>query len=268
MSGRNICKFLPPSYSENLSVSCFVLETNRDVMQTPAVLQQDRMILVSHGEGTFFFDGEPTAFSKGSLIFGFQHETITAACTEGCRYLYLNFGGLRAEELLRRFHIGKINRSFSGFDGLIPLWEESLSRASEQTIDLASESIVLYTFSRLKSDGQQRSAVIDQVLQITEEEFNRFDLSITVIADELGYNPKYLSHLFKKAMKVGYSEYLRCLRIRYAVSLLDHGIDSVKNVALLSGFSDPLYFSAVFKKIMGMSPREYGQRNTDQTCPL
>ena len=58
-------------------------------------------------------------------------------------------------------------------------------------------------------------------------------------------------------MSIGYSEYLRTLRIKYAVSLFDHGIDSVKNVALLSGFQDPLYFSSVFKNVIGISPTQY-----------
>ena len=47
------------------------------------------------------------------------------------------------------------------------------------------------------------------------------------------------------------------MRLKFAVSLFDNGIDSVKNVALLSGFSDPLYFSTTFKKIMGKTPKEY-----------
>ena len=47
------------------------------------------------------------------------------------------------------------------------------------------------------------------------------------------------------------------LRIKYAVSLLEHGIGSVKNVAFLSGFSDPMYFSTVFKKVVGVSPKDY-----------
>jgi AraC-like DNA-binding protein len=50
---------------------------------------------------------------------------------------------------------------------------------------------------------------------------------------------------------------LRALRIKYAVSLFDRGLDAVKNVAVLSGFSDPLYFSNVFKRTVGMSPKEY-----------
>ena len=58
-------------------------------------------------------------------------------------------------------------------------------------------------------------------------------------------------------MGISYSEYLRSVRIKYATALFDHGIESIKNVALLSGFSDPLYFSGVFKKYIGMSPKQY-----------
>ena len=90
---------------------------------------------------------------------------------------------------------------------------------------------------------------------------NLFDFpDIEQIAQALGYSQSYISHIFKEKMGMGYSEYLRSLRIKYAVSLFDHGIESVKNVALLSGFTDPLYFSTVFKKTLGISPTEYKKK--------
>jgi len=39
--------------------------------------------------------------------------------------------------------------------------------------------------------------------------------------------------------------------------LIEQGIVSVKNVAILSGFQDALYFSKVFKDAVGISPKEY-----------
>ena len=171
--------------------------------------------------------------------------------------MYIDFSGVRAAELLRRFDITPANRKFEGLDGLIPLWTESLSRAVEQTIDLAAESMLLYSFSRLSGYSSKDNGLVSRILEISEESFRDSTLSLSGIADALSYNPKYLSHLFKEKMGVGYSEYLRSLRIKYAISLFDHGIDSVKNVSILSGFSDPLYFSAVFKKDVGVSPSEY-----------
>ena len=98
------------------------------------------------------------------------------------------------------------------------------------------------------------------MIEMTEDGFSDPSLSISSIASELSYNPKYLSHLFKSQVGINYSEYLRNTRIKYAVTLFDSGVDSVKNVAALSGFSDPLYFSSVFKKTVGVSPKEYTKR--------
>lgn len=261
MYRRNICKFTSATYSENLSVSCFVLETDKQVMQTKHILSSYRMLLAMEGDGQILIDTEAVPFNNGTLLFCFHGEQIQVSCNEVCKYMYIDFDGLRAEELLKRFNIHKHNRHFAGLDGLIPLWEESLSRASNDTIDLVAESMVIYTFSRLNVTASHCDNTLNRILQITEEQFNNFDLSITAIANELQYNPKYLSHLFKQKTNKSYSEYLRCIRLKYAVSLLDSGIDSVKNVALLSGFSDPLYFSTVFKRTMGLSPKEYIAKN-------
>ena len=150
-----------------------------------------------------------------------------------------------------------VNRCFKGFDGLIPLWTESLCRASEQSVDLAGESMLLYAFSRLSGDNSEQNSIVNQMIELTEEHFTDPELSLSAIADELGYNRKYLSHVFKEKMNMGYSEYLRTIRIKYAVSLFNHGIDSVKNIAFLSGYKDPLYFSNVFKEKTGISPKDY-----------
>lgn len=135
------------------------------------------------------------------------------------------------------------------------------SAASEKTIDLVTESMLLYAFSRLEFSESSQNNVVMQIIRLSEKSFSDSSLSLETLAQKLGYNPKYISHIFKKKMKIGYCEYLRSLRIKYAVSLFDSGLDSVKNVAFLSGFSDPLYFSTVFKKTTGKSPKDYLKNN-------
>ena len=257
MKKGNICKFPSISPSDGLRISCFVLETDTQNMQRGILLKDCRILLVVNGEGRFHFDRQDLPFRVGTLVFGFENEQFSVESNNDARYIYMDFNGIRADELLRRFDIRKSNRLFDGLDGLIPLWSESLSRASAQTIDLASESILLYTFSRLFGNLENRNLLIDQIIEITEERFNDPDLSISALAEALCYNAKYLSHAFKEKMQMTYSEYLRSLRIKYAISLFDHGLDSIKNIALLSGFTDPLYFSNVFKKSIGISPKAY-----------
>ena len=257
MQNKNICKFPNSSRLGGvINVSSFVKETDSDVMCAPTSLKTHRMILITEGEGQFKINGDTHPVRKGSLIFAFEGEDISLSCGTVI-YMYVDYSNSRAEELHRRFDITHLTRSFEGFDSLIPLWQESLARASDKTIDLATESILLYTFSRLSDAAAEKNEIIGKIAEITEREFSDPDLSIGDIAAKLNYHPKYLSHLFKEKMGIGYSEYLRSVRLKYAITLLDHGIDSVKNVALLSGFSDPLYFSKVFKDSVGVSPTVY-----------
>lgn len=257
MTNKNICKFSTPLISNSFWTSRFILEANTQVMKWRTTLNENRVYLISKGEGSFSISSKEVPFQTGDLIFCFKNEIIHATKTNKCEYMYIDFDGTRSQELFRRFGITDSIRQFSGFDGLIPFWHESLSRASAENIDLSAESILLYTFSRLSVSTPKGNPLVNKIIELSEENFKDTDFSIGVIADELGYNVKYLSHIFKEKTGATYSEYLRDLRIKYAVSLFDHGLDSVKNVAVLSGFSDPLYFSTVFKKCIGVTPKEY-----------
>ena len=257
MNRQNICKFYTPSQSDPILIHCFVLESKPEEISQIGTLPHNRMLLVTEGQGVLSVNSAPMPFRTGDLLFGFLGDRIEILDHVDTTLMYVDFSGNRAENLLRRFGINGNNRRFEGFGGIIPFWKESLLRASPETIDLAAESVLLHTLSRMKSEKPSQNEIISAVLQITENNFNDHELSIVSIGEELSYHPKYLSHLFKKEMGVGFSEYLRDKRINYARTLLDHGLDSIKNVSLLSGFNDPLYFSNVFKKVTGISPKQY-----------
>ena len=260
MKSKNICKFITQSAPDRLEVHQFIYETDFNIISSKSTLSFHRAILIRQGSGKIEIDGSVFDFKPGDLIMCFENECICFHAENNCEYFYIDFGGTRAEALFHRFCINRINRVFGGFDGLIPMWHDGLLRASNTNLDLVSEGILLYTFSRLVISGNAQSNIIEKILEITEENFTSPDLSVAFLAQELSYNAKYISHIFKQNMGISYSEHLRTLRIKYAVSLLEHGIDSVKNIAFLSGFTDPLYFSTVFKNTVGVSPKEYKKR--------
>lgn len=257
MKNHNVCKFPLTNGAQELSVSCFVLETNPETMVQATVLTNHRMIMVEQGEGVFLLDGAPHSFSAGTVLFGFAGESILLSSGEQVRYLYIDFGGARGEALCRRFGIYPHTRKRDGLSALVPFCKSCLLGTQPENVDIAAESILLYVFSRLSAHAPLQNDILKQILEITEERFHDPEHSITSVAQEIGYNPKYLSHLFKEKMSIRYSEYLRSFRFKHAISLFELGISSVKNVALLSGFTDPLYFSNVFKKEMGLSPKEF-----------
>ena len=260
MKDRNICKFAALTQAHSLQSRCFVLETDQAVMAQRVQLKCHRVYLCTQGEGALHTDTGVIPLRPGMLVFGFEHEWVSIVPQGYCEYMYIDFSGLRAQELLLRFGIGIRSRAFAGLDGMIPLWSESLLRAAKDTVDLAAESMLLFSFSRLRAVGRSQDPLIGRVLTRIDERFADTGLTLAALAQELGYSPKYISSVIKQRTGAGFSEYLQKRRISYAVTLFDHGLDSVKNVAFLSGYADPLYFSTVFKKHTGLSPREYCSR--------
>ena len=263
MKNNNICKFSSAVSTNELSVSCFVLETNTETMQKETRLSSNRLILVEQGEGEMLFDSVPYSFSPGTLLFGLEGERFSLLHGENVRYMYINFTGARAVNLCIRFGITSKCRKFENFNSLVPFVKDSLLSTKQETIDIAAEGILLYVLSRLSKTDKLQNDTIQKIIEITEESFCDSALSLSVIAKEIGYTPKYLSSFFKEKMHISYSEYLRSFRLKHAISLFELGLSSVKNVAILSGFSDPLYFSTIFKKYIGISPKDFSKRCTE-----
>lgn len=263
MKDKNICKFAALTQAHSLEIRCFVLETDQAVMAQRVQLKCNRAYLCTQGEGELHADSAVIALRPGMLVFSFEHEWVSVVPQENCAYMYIDFSGLRAQELVLRFGIGIRSRTFAGMKGMIPLWSESLLRASRDTVDLAAESMLLFTFSRLTDIRGGQGQLIGRILARIDERFNETGFTVASLAQELGYSSKYISSVIKQKTGAGFSEHLQKRRISYAVTLFDHGLDSVKNVAFLSGYADPLYFSTAFKRHTGLSPREYCNRVTE-----
>lgn len=77
------------------------------------------------------------------------------------------------------------------------------------------------------------------------------------IAKAVGVTPNYVSVLFRKGFDMTFVEYITNLRINEAKKLLENTDKKIYQIAEAVGFEDAYYFSKNFKKVMGMSPKEY-----------
>jgi len=80
-------------------------------------------------------------------------------------------------------------------------------------------------------------------------------------------SPRALKALFKQQTGMSVTHYLRQLRICRAMSLLRYGNKTISDVAAECGFDDSNYFSVVFNRACGVSPRDYRQRFVGQVSP-
>lgn len=83
------------------------------------------------------------------------------------------------------------------------------------------------------------------------------EISLQDMGDYLGLNPTYFSRLFKQEAGETFLEYLTNFRIDKAKSLLEDHQMVLIDIASSVGYKDEKYFSRVFKKTTGLSPKEY-----------
>ena len=85
-------------------------------------------------------------------------------------------------------------------------------------------------------------------------------LSLDFLAEHFGKNPSELSNSFSKETGQTLTKYIHQVRIKEALRLFNTTDMSVSEIALAVGYRDFSYFSKVFTKNVGLSPREYRQK--------
>ncbi len=89
------------------------------------------------------------------------------------------------------------------------------------------------------------------------KEHYREDISLDEMAKHVGLSSAYFSHKFTEVVGMGFSAYLRQMRLSAAANLMKSTELSVKEICYQTGFSDPNYFSNAFRAQFGSSPRKY-----------
>lgn len=101
--------------------------------------------------------------------------------------------------------------------------------------------------------------IYDTIMYIRSN-FSDKDLTIKKIAEHMYISHTYLCMLFKKSTGKTLNEYITEVRIERAKEILQDSRKKLYEVAEETGFSDPNYFSTIFKKVMGYTPSDYRER--------
>ncbi|MCU0509506.1 MAG: substrate-binding domain-containing protein [Anaerolineae bacterium] len=107
--------------------------------------------------------------------------------------------------------------------------------------------------------AQPTSLVVKQALGYMQRNYPH-TLSRGEISAAVGVSEDYLSRIFSRETGLSPWEYLNRIRVLQAKRLLADSRESVTWIAAQVGFDDPAYFSRVFQKLEGCSPREFRAR--------
>lgn len=146
------------------------------------------------------------------------------------------------------------------FEKLLVIWAEKRSgfhlEAKAQLYLLAAEFFSEFAASKVNKNDYARILPVKQYIDAN------FSKAITLadLSELCGISNTHMRRIFSGIFHMSPIEYQINLRILHAKDLLLTGLYTVGETAELCGFSDPNYFSRIFKEYVGISPMKY-QKN-------
>ena len=101
---------------------------------------------------------------------------------------------------------------------------------------------------------------MEKVMEFMEEQMDNAELTIDEFAEKLMLSRNIFYRKLKSIIGLTPVDFIREIRIKRAVQLIDSGEYNFSQVAYMTGFNDPKYFSKCFKKVIGITPSEYKEK--------
>ncbi|CAN0584891.1 unnamed protein product, partial [Ectocarpus sp. 12 AP-2014] len=98
---------------------------------------------------------------------------------------------------------------------------------------------------------------LQQAVETVEKHMMNTDFNVEMLVKEMGHSRSNLYLKFKELTGLSSSEFIRNIRLKRAIQLLDNSDFSVKEIMFRTGFNTASYFSKCFKKEFGVVPSEY-----------
>lgn len=263
---ENICKFVSTrTVREEINIIHFVYEKNAQFEPRFILPSTYSVAFVTQGEGKLHTASGMHDISSGDFFVIFSAQAYYIENVRDLNYIYVTFIGSRAPALMERLQLARCAPVYHDYAFLRDLWETSFDKVTEENIDMMCEGLLLYTLSFICRDKEESAATenangILLVKQYVDSYFTDADLSLSTVSKRFSYNTKYLSGAFKKLLRISFTEYLTEKRLNYAASMIKNGISNVSDLAEMCGYTDAMYFSKVFKKKYGVSPKQYMQK--------
>lgn len=112
----------------------------------------------------------------------------------------------------------------------------------------------------------QRKSTINQIICYIRENFSDSGLGLGKISVEFDMSEGYLSSIFKEGAGINFGEFLEQIRIETACRLLNEEGHSISDIAQQVGYNSIQSFRRAFKRVMGLSPREYRDDIKENHC--
>ena len=263
----NDCSFTVSDTAKLLNVASY--RYGNDWHSVPHTHNHTELFFIVSGKGQFLIQGQVFPVDANNLVIinpNILHTEVSLNA-QPLEYIVLGIGGIElttGENSNGQFcildHIESVDIS-SCLRNI--LRETELKHAGYEAICQAYMEILIIRLMRNTAlaaqvkpqviSGNRQCAAIKRYIDLHFKE----PLTLEQLSEEAHVNKYYLSHAFKQEYGISPINYLISRRIDESKYLLSETDLSLSQIAQILGFSSLSYFSQVFRKVQGISPKEF-----------
>lgn len=243
-----------------------------NITQLPTLRPKGRpdyqLLYVAAGKAHFYFDSKEEIVSAGHMVLYYPKEPQKYVYygTDKTEVYWVHFTGGKVKEILSNYHIPSDKHViFSGtsaeYQWLFRQMIQELQMCRpgyEELLTLMLRQIFLLIDRQLqeKKGNSYIQEEIEKATYYFNENYHK-DISIEEYAASRHVSTCWFIRSFKHYTGMTPMQYILSIRIANAQNLLETTGYTISEIAAIVGYDNPLYFSRIFKKQKGLSPKEY-----------
>lgn len=230
-----------------------------------------QLLYIAAGKAHFFFDDKEEIVSAGHMVIYYPKEPQKYIYygTDKTEVYWVHFTGGAVAQLLNHYQIPTSSHVFySGTSAEYPwlfrqmIQELKMCRQNyEELLTMMLRQIFLLAGRQLleKTGDNYIQEEIEKATYYFNDNYHK-DISIEEYAASHHMSTCWFIRSFKRYTGMTPMQYVLSIRIANAQNLLKTTNYNISEIAAIVGYDNPLYFSRIFKKQTGLSPKEYRKR--------
>ncbi|MBQ8688190.1 MAG: helix-turn-helix domain-containing protein [Ruminococcus sp.] len=242
--------------------------------ERPNGRQDYQLLYIAKGKGYFYFDGKERIITEGNMILFRPGETqmYYYHAPDKTEVYWVHFTGRMVEGILDNYEMPHTENVF--YTGTSPdyqwlyrqmIQELQLCRPNYEELLALNLRHIFIMINRYLREGRKVGSDIQNEIERATHYFNEnynAPINIDEYAESRHISTCWFIRSFKQILKVTPMQYILSLRIANAQSLLESTEYNISEIAEAVGYDNPLYFSRLFHKHIGVSPSEYRKQRT------
>ena len=273
---KDIYNFIHPSALKDISViEAAYRKKHPEVSKRPMSKSYFALHLILRGEGRLITPEGEFSLKKDDIFVRFPNEVITYYDFPETpfHYIFVTFTGATVISCLKRIGVTAKNRVLRSTPELTRLFRHLVLKASDypEMDDIFAAGCVHLIFAGLARQSAAippakydiKESYILSAINFIQSHLSDTELDADYVAQYLSLNTDYFLRIFKNVMGTVFSKYVISKRMSLAITLMDKGNLSIRDIASRCGYEDASYFTKSFRLAFNQSPSEYIKKNFD-----